>query len=78
MKHALGIAGAVIAAATMVSGCAQSVSINMGSPAAAQCSKFGGKLRIEKTPEVDRSICVLPDGSTFEESVQRHKTSASQ
>ena len=78
MKHALGISGAVITVAAFVSGCAQSVSISMGSPAAAQCSKFGGKLQIEKTPEVDRSICVLPDGSTFEESVQRHKASASQ
>lgn len=78
MKHAQGIAGAVIATAAIVSGCAQSVSVNMGSPAAAQCSKFGGKLHIEKTAEVDRSICTLQDGSTFEESVQRHKTPASQ
>ncbi|MBV8250675.1 MAG: DUF333 domain-containing protein [Comamonas sp.] len=75
MNKALGAAGAVIAALTLNS-CAQTVSISMGNPSASNCSKQGGKLRTVTGPDLDRSICELPDGSAIEEWVQHRKDPA--
>lgn len=66
MKKVIALLGIVIAIAT-VAGCAHSVSITIGNPSEANCKKQGGVLRTEKGPVADRSTCVLPDGSSFEE-----------
>lgn len=64
MKKVLALLGIAI---TTVAGCAHSVSITMGNPSEANCKKQGGVLYTEKGPVADRSTCVLPDGSSFEE-----------
>ena len=41
----------------------------MANPASVYCEseKIGGKLRIEKTPQGEQGICVLPNGTEVEE-----------
>lgn len=59
------------AAAAALTGCAQQESTppqaGMANPASVYCVKIGGTLRIEKGPNGESGICVLPDGSEIEE-----------
>ena len=41
--------------------------LGMANPASVYCVKIGGKLRIEKTPQGELGICVLPNGTEMEE-----------
>jgi putative hemolysin len=61
---------AAIFSALAVSAYAQPVdetTANAPNPAAVYCIKIGGKLRIEKSPQGDLGICMLPDGTEIEE-----------
>lgn len=71
MKSAPMVAG-ILMAALAIGGCA-SVTFNVGNPAASNCRKQGGTLRTEVDQGKDRNICVLSDGSSFEEWVERPK-----
>jgi len=59
------------AAAAAIAGCAQKESaqpqVGMANPASVYCVKIGGAVRIEKGPNGEKGICVLPDGSEIEE-----------
>lgn len=41
--------------------------VNIPNPASVYCIKIGGKLRSEKSPQGERTFCVLPDGTEIEE-----------
>ncbi|WP_369826844.1 DUF333 domain-containing protein [Comamonas sp. 26] len=73
MNKLLGSAGAALATMALA-GCAQdsvkptdSPVLGMANPASVYCVKIGGKLRIEKTPQGEQGICVLPNGTEMDE-----------
>lgn len=75
MTKALKTTGMLLAA-WAVSACAQTPDgstagrqpqVGMANPASVHCVKIGGTLRMENTPQGQRGICVLPDGSEMEE-----------
>ena len=73
MNKLLGSAGAALATMALA-GCAQDSAkpvdppmLGMANPASVYCVKIGGKLRIEKTPQGELGICVLPNGTEMEE-----------
>lgn len=39
----------------------------IANPASVHCEQQGGKLEIERAPDGERGICVLPDGTRCEE-----------
>lgn len=62
---------AVALAALAISACAQQkpvpASSGMGNPASVYCGEIGGQIRMEKTPQGEEGICVLPNGTEMEE-----------
>ena len=73
MSKTLGSTAAVLATLALTA-CAQpspepaaAPTVSLANPASVHCMKIGGKLRIEKTPQGERGICVLPNGTEMEE-----------
>ena len=71
MNKALGTTGIALAAlaAAACTKTEPAPAVGMANPASVYCEseKIGGKLRIEKTPQGEQGICVLPNGTEVEE-----------
>ena len=65
MNKALELSGIVLVAlvALALSACTQqklAPSVGMANPASVYCGEIGGQVRMEKTPQGQEGICVLP------------------
>ena len=72
MNKALELSGIVLVAlvALALSACAQqklAPSVGMANPASVYCGEIGGQVWMEKTPQGQEGICVLPNGTEMEE-----------
>nr|WP_180319405.1 DUF333 domain-containing protein [Delftia acidovorans] len=67
MNKALELSGIALVALALSACAQQKLAPSVGNPASVYCGEIGGQVRMEKTPQGQEGICVLPNGTEMEE-----------